>query len=235
MGTGHVESRKTLITVLKAKRHAQRQREYRERKRIKEGEEWLRRERERKRKYYRPSGSTCTRGRGARRAARGSWPSSYTYDDLTQPAFPPTTALTPGTNRASRRGNRSSANKLHSCTFPGCDKTFCHATHARRHERNSHHFWRSGLRHQQPTHNPGCRASVSADPDVVASGIGLDFEVYGVNSVAVDAGEWNQTADTKQPADSLITGSSANTANTANTDTDVDQTESTDTSHNNHE
>ena len=50
-----------------------------------------------------------------------------------------------------------------------------------------------------------------------------------MNSVAVDAGEWNQTADPKQPADSLITGSSANT------DTDVDQTESTDTSHNNHE
>ncbi|KAI0239102.1 hypothetical protein LSAT2_010167 [Lamellibrachia satsuma] len=44
-----------------AKTHAQRQRAYRERKKAREGDEWLRRERERTRKYYRPTGLTFSK------------------------------------------------------------------------------------------------------------------------------------------------------------------------------
>lgn len=56
-----IMTRSSCAWLQTAKTHAQRQRAYRERKKAREGDEWLRRERERTRKYYRPTGLTFSK------------------------------------------------------------------------------------------------------------------------------------------------------------------------------
>ena len=131
-----------------------------------------------------------------RRAVKGSWAGDYPYDDRTpQLAVASAKVLISGTSLGMRRRYRPLADKLHSCTYPGCDKTFCHATHARRHERKFHHFWRS--RYRQLEHRANRRTSVSVDPSISVSVIdSADYGVCVADSASVD-GELNRTASSE--------------------------------------
>ena len=118
--------------------------------------------------------------------------------------------------RASRRrGVRLTDGKLHHCTFPGCNKMFCHATHARRHERNSHQFWRRCIRPEPlvQQHNVSeleSNAFYVSDSEVVASTVVSDIGPSGMGSLYHSAsGEWTPTMPTNDPklvADSHMTG-----------------------------
>ena len=142
-----------------------------------------------------------------RRTARDSWSSEYVHNDSTHTAVPSAPAVRTGSVR--RRGRNSSADKLYSCAFPGCGKKFCHETHARRHERNLHHFWRTRLAVGKPSaHSVYCRTPVAGDSQLNPTEMRSDLGVERVNYVADD---WNRTAirEHSEPADSLITGTSA--------------------------